>query len=62
MAETSYLKLVLTPSSEWTTKKYSTFITELAGIDSTSSLQKIDGAIASLNEELLSLEDALSTI
>lgn len=62
MAETSYLKLVLTPSSEWTTKKYGTFITELAGTESTSSLQKIDSAISSLNDVFYALEQALSTV
>lgn len=62
MAETAYLKLTLAPSSDWGTKKYGTFITELAGTEQTSSLQKIDAAIQSLNEQMVEIERVLSLI
>lgn len=63
MSETPYLKLQLTPSSEWDTKKYGDFITELAGSDETSTLQKIDTAIKNVNDDLTSHEgDSISHI
>lgn len=63
MSETPYLKLQLTPSSEWDTKKYGDFITELAGSDEASTLQKIDTAIKNVNDDLTSHEgDSISHI
>lgn len=62
MAETSYLQLPLTPSNEWSTKKYGDFIKELAGTEATSSLQKIDVAIKELNDKLSIVEQTLLNI
>ena len=62
MAETAHLNLILTPSGEWSTKLYNTFISELAGDDGSSALQKIDSAIQVIDTERSRLENALSVI
>ena len=61
MAETTNLKLTLSPSSGWENQYYEDFVYSLAG-DGYSTMQKIDTAVGAVQETLTALENALAAI
>lgn len=61
MAETTNLKLTLSPSSGWENQYYEDFVNSLAG-DGNSNMQKIDTAVGAVQETLTALENALAAI
>lgn len=61
MAETTNLKLTLSPSSGWENQYYEEFVNSLAG-DGNSNMRKIDTAVGAVQETLTDLENMLSTI
>lgn len=59
---TENIGLTLTPGSEWATKKYGTFITEMAGQTGTSNLELIDKAVGEDRRAISDLESAVDAI
>lgn len=59
---TENIGLTLTPGSEWATKKYGTFITEMAGQTGSSNLELIDKAVGEDRAAISALEEAVDAI